>query len=66
MDPHAPYDALKMQNQMFGDGEGETVRTKRIGYVDEYGAAIAWLGSKANSNMTGANVNVDGGSNFRG
>ncbi len=66
MDPNSPYDALKMQNQMFSDGEGDIIWTKRIGYVDEYGAAVAWLGSKANSYMTGANVNVDGGSNFRG
>ncbi len=66
LDPNSPYDALKMQSQMFGDGAGEAVWTKRIGYVDEYGAAIAWLGCKANSYMTGANVNVDGGSNFKG
>ncbi len=65
LDPLSPFDALKMQNQMFGEGEGELVWMKRIGYVDEYGAAIAWLGSKTNSYMTGANINVDGGSNFK-
>jgi 3-oxoacyl-[acyl-carrier protein] reductase len=59
LDPTNPYDALKMQRQMFGGDE--TNWMQRIGYVDEYGAAIAWLGSKANSYMTGANVHVNGG-----
>lgn len=64
LDPNSAHDALKMQKEMFGGGEGDGVWTQRIGYVDEYGAAIVWLGSKANSYMTGANINVDGGSNF--
>lgn len=65
LDPHSPFDALKMQRQKFGNGDGDSSAwLARIGYVDEYGRAIAWLGSKANSYMTGANVNVDGGSNF--
>lgn len=63
-DPKNPYDALKMQNEIFGDGQGETVWLQRIGYVDEYGAAITWLGSKTNSYMTGANIVVHGGSEF--
>ena len=61
MDPNSATDALKMQNQMFGDGQGEHVWMDRIGYVDEYGAAIAWLGSQTNSYMTGSNIVVDGG-----
>ena len=64
LDPNNPYDALKMQNTKFSDGEGDLAWMQRIGYVDEYGAAIAFLGSKTNSFMTGANVNVDGGSTF--
>ena len=63
MDPNSAKDALKMQNQMFSDGHGEVVWMERIGYVDEYGATICWLGSKANSYMTGANIFVDGGLN---
>lgn len=64
LDPNSAEDALKMQNQMFGDGEGELVWLNRIGYVDEYGAAICWLGSKVNSYMTGSNVNISGGNDF--
>lgn len=64
MDPTDPYDALKMQNQMFSDGEGELVWMERIGFVDEYGDAICWLGSKTNSYMTGANINIAGGNAF--
>ena len=64
LDPNSPYDALKMQKQMFSDGEGGLIWLERIGYVDEYGAAICWLGSKTNSYMTGANVNVSGGNDF--
>ena len=31
---------------------------------DEIGPVIAFVGSRANSYMTGANINVDGGSDF--
>lgn len=64
MDPTDARDALKMQNQMFSDGQGELVWLERIGYIDEYGAAICWLGSKTNSYMTGSNVNISGGNDF--
>lgn len=36
----------------------------RSGRVEEIGAVIAFLASRRNSYMTGANVNVDGGSDF--
>lgn len=61
LDPNSATDALKMQREMFG---GDTNWMQRIGYVDEYGAAIAWLGSRINSYMTGADINIDGGANF--
>lgn len=64
LDPNSASDALKMQNEIFGDGSGQANWMQRIGYVDEYGAAIAWLGSKTNSYMTGANINIDGGADF--
>ena len=65
LDPNSPYDALKMQKLKFGGGEeGTSAWMQRLGGVDEYGKAIAWLGSKANSYMTGSNVNIDGGSDF--
>jgi 3-oxoacyl-[acyl-carrier protein] reductase len=61
LDPRSAIDALQMQKQMFGDGEAETAWLNRIGYVDEYGAALCWLASRTNSYMTGANIFVDGG-----
>jgi len=64
LDPNSPYDVLKMQKAKFNEGESDMTWMERIGYVDEYGAAIAFLGSKANSYMTGANINIDGGSSF--
>ena len=36
----------------------------RAGLPDEIGCVIAFLASRRNSYMTGANVNVDGGSDF--
>jgi len=64
LDPNSPSDVLKMQKIKFNDGETDMAWMERIGYVDEYAAALAFLGSKTNSYMTGANLNVDGGSTF--
>ena len=62
LDRTNPYDAVKLSKAKFGSTDGGWMN--RYGNVDEYGTAIVFLGSKANSFMTGANVNVDGGSNF--
>ena len=61
LDRTNPYDAVKLNKVKFG---GDGCWMDRHGLVDEYGTAIVFLGSKANSFMTGANVNIDGGSNF--
>lgn len=36
----------------------------RAGDPSEIGAVIAFVGSRKNSYMTGASINVDGGSDF--
>jgi NAD(P)-dependent dehydrogenase (short-subunit alcohol dehydrogenase family) len=43
---------------------GHPAHLPRAGTADEIGPVIAFLASKVNSYMTGANVNVDGGSDF--
>lgn len=43
---------------------GHPAHLPRAGMPDEVGPVIAFLASRRNSYMTGANVNVDGGSDF--
>jgi 3-oxoacyl-[acyl-carrier protein] reductase len=43
---------------------GHPAHLPRAGLVDEIGPVAAFLASRRNSYMTGANVNVDGGSDF--
>jgi 3-oxoacyl-[acyl-carrier protein] reductase len=43
---------------------GHPAHLPRAGAPEEIGPVIAFLASRRNSYMTGANVNVDGGSDF--
>jgi len=56
--------SLEDLNRVIAEDFGEPSDLGRAGLPDEIGAVIAFLGSKANSYMTGADVNVDGGSDF--
>jgi 3-oxoacyl-[acyl-carrier protein] reductase len=56
-DPVAAYGVLARQH-------GMSVDLGRIGLPDEVAAVIAFCASRRNSYMTGAHINVDGGSDF--
>ena len=43
---------------------GHPAHLPRAGQPDEIGPVVAFLVSRRNSYMTGANINVDGGSDF--
>ncbi|MGH3542833.1 MAG: SDR family oxidoreductase, partial [Mycobacterium sp.] len=43
---------------------GHPAQLPRAGLPNEVGPVVAFLASRCNSYMTGANVNVDGGSDF--
>ncbi len=51
-------------NQWIKEEYAEPADLGRAGLIEEIGAVIAFLVSQRNSYMTGANVNVDGGSDF--
>ena len=51
-------------NQWIADEYDSGADLGRSGGVEEIGPVIAFLVSRRNSYMTGANVNVDGGSDF--
>ncbi len=51
-------------NRIIAEDYGEPSDLGRAGRPDEIGAVIAFLASRLNSYMTGANVTVDGGSDF--
>ena len=56
--------SLEDLNRVIAEDFGEPCDLGRAGLPDEIGAVIAFLASKRNSYMTGADVNVDGGSDF--
>jgi NAD(P)-dependent dehydrogenase (short-subunit alcohol dehydrogenase family) len=60
VDPDSPTDAMRIMTEDFG----HPAHLPRAGQPDEVGRVIAFIGSRVNSYMTGADVNVDGGSDF--
>jgi 3-oxoacyl-[acyl-carrier protein] reductase len=56
--------SLEDLNRIIAEDFGEPSDLGRAGLPAEIGAVIAFLASRRNSYMTGANVNVDGGSDF--
>jgi len=60
IDPESPVDAMRIIDEDYG----APCDLYRAGLPSEIGAVIAFLASRRNSYMTGANVNVDGGSDF--
>ena len=59
-DPQNLYDCMRW----IAEDYGHPAHLPRAGDPAEIGAVIAFVGSKRNSYMTGANINVDGGSDF--
>ncbi len=60
IDPSNRYDAMRAISEDFG----HPAYMPRAGDPDEIGVVIAFIGSRRNSYMTGADINVDGGSDF--
>ncbi|HME49242.1 SDR family NAD(P)-dependent oxidoreductase [Mycobacterium sp.] len=60
VDGHDPYALMDAIAKHFG----HPAHLPRAGLPDEIGPVVAFLASRRNSYMTGANVNVDGGSDF--
>ena len=60
LDPDDLYDAMRWIAEDFG----HPAHLPRAGDPAEIGPVIAFVGSRVNSYMTGANINVDGGSDF--
>lgn len=60
VDPDDLGDAMRVMVEDFG----HPAHLPRAGDPAEIGPVIAFVGSRLNSYMTGANVNVDGGSDF--
>ncbi len=59
-DPDDLHDIMRIIDEDFG----HPAHLMRAGDPAEIGPVIAFVGSRVNSYMTGANINVDGGSDF--
>jgi 3-oxoacyl-[acyl-carrier protein] reductase len=60
IDGHDPYRLMEAIAEHFG----HPAHMPRAGLPEEIGPVVAFLASRRNSYMTGANINVDGGSDF--
>lgn len=60
IDPDDLFDAMRVVEEDFG----HPAYIGRAGHPDEIGPVIAFVASRVNSYMTGADINVDGGSDF--
>jgi NAD(P)-dependent dehydrogenase (short-subunit alcohol dehydrogenase family) len=60
VDGDDPYALMSAIDEHFG----HPAHLPRAGLPDEIGPVVAFLASRRNSYMTGANINVDGGSDF--
>lgn len=60
VDGDDPYQLMDAIAKHFG----HPAHLPRAGLPDEMGSVVAFLASRRNSYMTGANINVDGGSDF--
>ncbi|WP_280419482.1 SDR family NAD(P)-dependent oxidoreductase [Nocardia carnea] len=60
VDSAAPYQLMTAIGEHFG----HPAQMPRAGLPEEIGPVVAFLASRRNSYMTGANINVDGGSDF--
>jgi NAD(P)-dependent dehydrogenase (short-subunit alcohol dehydrogenase family) len=60
VDPDSLEDAMRVITEDFG----HPAHLPRAGDPREIGPVITFVASRVNSYMTGANVNVDGGSDF--
>ena len=60
VDGRDPYALMAAIDQHFG----HPAHMPRAGLPEEIGPVVAFLASRRNSYMTGANINVDGGSDF--
>jgi NAD(P)-dependent dehydrogenase (short-subunit alcohol dehydrogenase family) len=60
LDPTDPYDVMAWIDENFH----QPADLGRAGLPDEVASLVAYLASRTNGYVTGANVNVDGGSDF--
>jgi 3-oxoacyl-[acyl-carrier protein] reductase len=60
IDPNSLEDAMRVISEDFG----HPAHLGRAGDPNEIGPVIAFVASRLNSSMTGADINVDGGSDF--